>query len=58
MIELSVLTFVALITLSVVGALFLLAIVVGLLIGAAIKRGKRQEEEAKLARLLRDTGLK
>lgn len=58
MIELPVHVFVGLIALSVIGALFLVAIVVGLLIGAAVARGKRDEERARLDRLHRDTGLK
>lgn len=58
MIELSVGVFVGLIVLSVIGALFLVAIVLGLLIGAVMRRGKRDEERARLDQMHRDTGLK
>lgn len=58
MIELSVGTFVGLIVLSVIGALFLVAVVVGFLIGQAVARGKRDEERARLDQLHRETGLK
>lgn len=58
MIELSVGVFVGLIVLSVIGALFLVAVVVGFLIGQAVARGKRDEERARLDQLHRETGLK
>lgn len=58
MIELTVGTFAVLMFFAVVGGLFLLAILIGLLIGQLIARGKRQEERARRDQLLRETGLK